>query len=195
MYSITYSALSKPQEPPVNSAEYYQMTQQEGIGNTSSNVQQSAVPPHIQGPAPGFDALRDRFKSGSVAEAINPMLDIHRQQQSNRSNSGLSSLRDQYMSRAKESTQSQEETFSQRIQNVSRITAVESQSQQHQKEIPNVPQIPQRDESQAQSESMDDQAISSEDAVAEGGSSSGASPLENDANLTATTAISVPSSN
>ncbi|CAF4531035.1 unnamed protein product, partial [Rotaria magnacalcarata] len=80
----------------------------------------TAGPPHIQGPAPGFGALRERFKGVSVSESTDPIHDIRRQQQqqSNAGSSSLGSLRDQYVNRAKESTQSQEESFSQRIQSV-----------------------------------------------------------------------------
>ncbi|CAM4896369.1 unnamed protein product [Rotaria socialis] len=182
--SMTYSALPKPQEPPVNSVEYYKMMQQGNVNSTSSNVQQTAAPPHIQGPAPGFGALRERFKGGSVSESTDPIQDIRRQQQqSNAGNSSLGSLRDQYVNRAKESTQSQEESFSQRIQSVSRSTVASNQSAQHQQPITLVQNIPQQEELEVQSESVDDQVISSEGAVAEGGSSDGASPIENDTNL------------
>jgi len=201
IHAMTYSALPKPQEPPVNSVEYYQMMQQGSVSNTSSNTQQSVAPPHIQGPAPGFGALRDRFKSGSVSESTNSVQDIRGQQQSNTGNTGLSSLRDQYINRAKGSTQTQEESFSQRIQTVSRSIGGEDpfqQQKQQQQQTPHAPrptpQISQQEESQVQSQSVDDQAASSEGAVAEGGSSSGASSLENDATLTATTATSAPSS-
>jgi len=184
---MTYSSLPKSQEPPVNSAEYYQMMQQASASNTSSNVQQMAAPPHIQGPAPGFGALRNRFKGESVTESINPMQEIRRQQQSSVGNNSLTSLRDQYMNRAKESVQFQEESFSQRIQHVSRSIAGEDQpQQQHQQQQQYQPsQVSQQEESQVQSQSVDDQAGSSEGAVAEGGSSSCASSLDNDATLTA----------
>ncbi|CAF3453998.1 unnamed protein product [Rotaria sp. Silwood1] len=185
-HSMTYSALPKANEPPVNSAEYYQMLQQGNLSNTSSNVQHSAAPLHIQGPPPGFDALRNRFKSGSVSESINPIQDIRQQHQSNTGNSSLLSLRDQYMNRAKESAQTQEESFSQRIQTVSRSTVMTGQSSQNQKQTSSVLQVSQQDEPQLQSQSISDQGVSSEGAVAEGGSSSGASPFENDANLTTT---------
>jgi hypothetical protein len=201
--SITYSALPKPQEPPVNSAEYYQLMQGGNTSNTSSNIQQPTAPPHIQGPAPGFGALRDRFKSGSTSESTNPIQDIRRQQLSNTNNSGLSSLRDQYINRAKESTQTQEESFSQRIQHVSRsIVGGENQpqpkpqQQQTPPTPPSTPQVPQQQEdSPVQSQSVDDQAASSEGAVADGGSSSGASPLESDAPLAATAATPATSLN
>jgi len=176
----------------VNSAAYYQMLQQGSADSTSSNVQQSAAPPHIQGPAPGFGALRDRFKSGSVSESTNLIQDLRRQQQSNTSSSGLSSLRDQYVNRARGSIPSQEESFSQRIQHVSRSIVGEDPFQPRKQQIPSTPpstpQIPQQDESPVQSQSIDDQAVSSEGAVAEGGSSSGASSLENETTLTATAA-------
>jgi len=202
IHAMTYSALPKPQEPPVNSAEYYQMMQQGSTSNTS-HIEQSAAPPHIQGPAPGFGALRDRFKSGSVSENPNSIQDIRRQQQSNTSSSGLSSLRNLYIIRAKESIQTQEESFSQRIQTVSRSIAGEDpfQQQKQQQQTPSAPpptptpQISQQEESQVQSQSVDDQAASSEGAVAEGGSSSGASSLENETTITETDATPAPSSN
>jgi hypothetical protein len=186
-YSMTYSALPKSQEPPVNSAAYFEMLQQGSGSNTSSNIQQSIAPPHIQGPAPGFGALRDRFKTGSVSESTNTTQDTRRQQQ--QSNTGLSSLRDQYVNRAKESTQHQEESFSQRIHSVSQTISGGSEYQPHQylqhqqtpPAPPSTPQIPQQEELQVQSQSVDDQPISSEGAVAESGSSSGASSLEKDA--------------
>ncbi|CAF2104013.1 unnamed protein product [Rotaria magnacalcarata] len=189
--SMTYSALPKPQEPPVNSVEYYKMMQQGNVNSTSSNVQQTAGPPHIQGPAPGFGALRERFKGVSVSESTDPIHDIRRQQQqqSNAGSSSLGSLRDQYVNRAKESTQSQEESFSQRIQSVSRSTVASNQSAQHQQPITLVQHIPQEEELQVQSQSVDDQVISSDGAVAEGGSSSGASPIDNDTNLVTAEAI------
>jgi hypothetical protein len=203
IHAMTYSALPKPQEPPVNSAEYYQLMQGGNTSNTSSNIQQPTAPPHIQGPAPGFGALRDRFKSGSTSESTNPIQDIRRQQLSNTNNSGLSSLRDQYINRAKESTQIQEESFSQRIQHVSRsIVGGENQpqpkpqQQQTPPAPPSTPQVPQQQEdSPVQSQSVDDQAASSEGAVADGGSSSGASPLESDAPLAATAATPATSLN
>jgi hypothetical protein len=188
-YSMTYSALPKPHEPPVNSAEYYQMMQQGSTSNASSNVQQSAAPPHIQGPAPGFGALRDRFKTGSFSEGTSPIQDIRRQQQSDTGNSGLSSLRDQYVNRAKESTQSQEASFSQRIQSVSRSIVGEDQPrEQHQTPAapPSTPQIPQQEESYVQSQSTDDQVALSEAVVAEDGSSLGVSSLEHDNTVTDT---------
>jgi len=169
------------------------MMQQASASNTSSNVQQMAAPPHIQGPAPGFGALRNRFKGESVTESINPMQEIRRQQQSSVGNNSLTSLRDQYMNRAKESVQFQEESFSQRIQHVSRSIAGEDQpqqqhqhqQQQQQQQQYQPSQVSQQEESQVQSQSVDDQAGSSEGAVAEGGSSSCASSLDNDATLTA----------
>ncbi|CAF5180932.1 unnamed protein product, partial [Rotaria magnacalcarata] len=97
--------------------------------------------------------------------------------------------RDQYVNRAKESTQSQEESFSQRIQSVSRSTVASNQSAQHQQPITLVQHIPQEEELQVQSQSVDDQVISSDGAAAEGGSSSGASPIDNDTNLVTAEAI------
>ena len=196
-YSMTYSSLPKPQEPPVNSTAYFEMLQQASGGNTSSNIQQPVAPPHIQGPAPGFGALRDRFKTGSVSENTpNPIQDIRRQQQQQQSNTGLSSLRDQYVNRATESSQHQEESFSQRIQSVSQSFGSTNQSQQQLQDQqtppapPPTPQMPQQEELQVQSQSVDDQPASSEGAVADGSSSSGASSLEKDATVTATATTS-----
>jgi hypothetical protein len=191
-YSMTYSSLPKPQEPPVNSAAYFEMLQHGSGSNTSANPQQSAAPPHIQGPAPGFGALRDRFKSGSLSESTNPAQDIRRQQQSNTDNSGLSSLRDHYVTQAKVSSTFQEESFSQRIQNVSQSFGNENQSQQQLQHPqtppapPSTPLNPYQEEPQIQSQSIDDQPVSSEGAVADGASSSGASSLEKDAAATET---------
>ena len=219
VHSMTYSALPKPQEPPVNSAAYFELLQQGSPSATPSAIQQSAAtPPHIQGPAPGFGALRDRFKAVSVSDDTNSAQDTRRQQ-SSASGSGLSSLRNQYINRAQESTQTQEESFSQRIQHVSRTIAGEDpaqhrqqqQQQQHQQQQQQQPQPQQetaaaaplpppatpenlpQEEPQAQSQSVDDQAASSEGAVADGGSSSGASSLEND--NTSTTPAAAPASN
>lgn len=192
-HTMTYSALPKPQEPPVNSAEYFRMLQAGNISSTPANIQAAAAPPHIQGPAPGFGALRDRFKAGSFSESSNAPQDPRRQQlQSNPTGSGLSSLRDQYMNRAKESLQSQEESLSQRIQHVSRSIVggdlpAPAPTQQYQAPPAplSTPQVSQPEESPVASQSVDDHVASSEGAVADGGSSSGASPLDNDEPSTA----------
>ena len=213
--SVTYSALPKPQEPPVNSAAYFELLQQGNPSIASAASQPSAAtPPHIQGPAPGFGALRDRFKGVSVSDDTNSAQNTHRSQPS-AGGSGLSSLRNQYMNRAQESTQSQEESFSQRIQHVSRTIAGEdpAQNRQQQQQQPSPPQQqqqqsapppqpspsqaepenPPQEEPQAQSQSVDDQAASSEGAIADGASLSGASSLEND--NTSTTPAAEPASN
>ena len=186
-YSITYSALPKPNEPPVNSAEYFRLMQQGGADNAPSHAQQPATPPHIQGPAPGFGALRDRFKTGSFSEGTNSPQDTRSQAKGNPTNSSLSSLRDQYVNRAKEAAQVQEESFSQRVQNVSRSIVGEERSQAQPASSPQAP--PPQEESHAlaptvdeqpASRSIEEQAASSEGALADGGSSSNASSLEND---------------
>src|ERR1700722_6619157 len=61
--SMTYSALPKSSEPPVNSIEYYQMQMQQQDGNPFTNIQQAAAPPHVRHTPTGFGALRDRFKT------------------------------------------------------------------------------------------------------------------------------------
>ena len=191
--TMTYSALPKPQEPPVNSAEYFQLLQQGNLNSTSSNIQQSATPPHIQGPAPGFNALRERFKSDSTAENTSQLQNFRREHQSNPGNSGLSSLRNQYITQAKELSETHEESFSQKIQTVSRTIGGQEQSQQQESSSHHVTFTEQQqpeEELQTQNQSVDEQAISSEDALADGGSSSGASPLENDANTLANTETS-----
>ena len=91
----TYSALPKPHEPPVNSVEYYQMLQQNGI--SFNNLQQAIAPAHIQHTQ---TTLRDRFKTGSLSE------DFHRPAQPAHVSGGighsLSSIRNQYMTQTKE---------------------------------------------------------------------------------------------
>lgn len=176
-YVMTYSALPKAGEPPVNSTAYFEMLEQQNPGATSSYSPSAAAPPHFQGPPPGFGALRDRFKTASISDNTDSPQGAR---QSSISGSGLSSLRDQYINRAKESTETREESFSERVQNVSRTIAGESPKQQQQQYSPPAPTYTQ-EESQVQSQSVDDQGVSSEGAVAEGASSSGASSLENDA--------------
>ena len=136
--TMTYSALpSTPQEPPVNSAAYFQMLEQQGVIAPSSISQSPAAPPHFQGPPPGFGALRDRFKTTSISDETTSSQNTGRSEQSNVGGSGLSSLRNQYMNRAKETTENREESFSQRVQNVSRTIAGEqprSQPQQQQQQ-------------------------------------------------------------
>lgn len=183
-YSMTYSSLPKPQEPPVNSSAYYEMLER-GSSQDTSSIQQAGAPPHIQGPAPGFGALRDRFKSGSISEsATNTQQDIRRPQNSG---SGLSSLRDQYMNRAQESTQVPSESLSQRVQQVSRTIVGEepsrTQAQPVQAAAASEPYP--SEESHGQSQSVDDQGPSSEGALADGSSLSGASSLENDTTVNA----------
>ena len=176
---MTYSALPKSVEPPVNSTAYFEMLEQQNPGATSLYSPSAAAPPHFQGPPPGFGALRDRFKTTSISDNTDSPQETRRSIQSNISGSGLSSLRDQYINRAKELTETREESFSERVQNVSRTIAGESPKQQQQQYSPPA-QTYVQEESQVQSQSVDDQGVSSEGAVAEGASSSGASSLEND---------------
>jgi hypothetical protein len=186
-YSITYSALPKvTQEPPVNSAAYFEMLQKGNNDRASSNVQQPAAPPHMQGPAPGFGALRDRFKTGSFSENADASHDVRRTQPNNAGSSSLSSLRDQFVNRAKDTNQMQEESFSQRIQHVSRSIIGEDPVQLVSPAPP--PQTYQQEESHVQSQSVDEQGVSSEGALADGSSLSGASSLENDTTLNVTPA-------
>ena len=195
-YAITYSALPKPNEPPVNSAEYFRLMQQGGGDSAPSTASQPAAPPHMQGPAPGFGALRDRFKTGSFSEGTNSPQDTRSQAKGNPTNSSLSSLRDQYVNRAKEAVQVQEESFSQRVQNVSRSIVGEERSQAQPVSTPQ-PSRPQEEshapaqpvDEQPASRSIEEQAASSEGALADGGSSSGASSLENDPTHNAAAAV------
>jgi hypothetical protein len=121
---MTYSSLPQNREPPVNSVEYYQM--QQLSGNPFTNIQQAAAPAHIQHSPTGFGAIRDRFKTGSLSDDFNrPQQVVNRQppppqqqQQQNPTGSSLSSIRNQYMNRAKQS--SQDELPSPPIQNISR---------------------------------------------------------------------------
>jgi len=124
---MTYSSLPQNREPPVNSVEYYQM--QQLSGNPFTNIQQAAAPAHIQHSPTGFGAIRDRFKTGSLSDDFNrpqqvvnrqppPQQQQQQQQQQNPTGSSLSSIRNQYMNRAKQS--SQDELPSPPIQNISR---------------------------------------------------------------------------
>jgi hypothetical protein len=188
--SVTYSALPQTREPPVNSLEYYQMQQQSG--NPFTNIQQAAAPPHIQHvqTPTGFGALRDRFKTGSLSDDFNrPQQVVNRQppppapqqQQQNTVGSSLSSLRNQYINRAKQS--SIDELPAQPIQNISRTIIGEDIPQQkpQQKAAPiqqpaptsqvmpkqqpaPASQVPQQEqeEPQTQNETVEQQAPSSE---------------------------------
>ena len=111
--TMTYSALPKPHEPPVNSAEYYQMQMQRQGGTPFTNIQHAAAPPHIQHSPTGFGTLRDRFKKGSLPDEYGPTHVIHRQEQQPTSTAGgnsLSSLRNQYMTQTKQSTHNKPQT-------------------------------------------------------------------------------------
>jgi len=188
-HSMTYSALPKPHEPPVNSVEYYQM--QQLYGNPFTNIQQAAAPPHIQHTPTGFGGLRDRYKSGSLSEEFTRPQPIQRQQQqqprqrqaSTDGGSTLSSLRNQYMNRTKET--SQDELPTQQAYNISRTIVGEDIIEQKrtqqpplqmqpppqvlQKQQQSAPQAPpqqqqafEQEQSQAQDENIDQQASSSE---------------------------------
>jgi hypothetical protein len=144
--SVTYSALPKSHEPPVNSLEYYQM--QQLSGSPFTNIQQAAAPIHIQhspySPT-GLNALRDRFKTGSLSDDYNRPQVVnrqappppqqrqqqqqqHHQQQGTGGGNSLSSLRNQYAARAKESSQS--ELPPQPVQNIPRTIVGEDIPQQ-----------------------------------------------------------------
>ena len=137
--SMTYSALPKAHEPPVNSLEYYQI--QQLTGNPFTNIQQAAAPAHIQhspySPT-GLSGLRDRFKTGSLSDDYNrpqvvnrqapPPQQQQQQQQGSGAGNSLSSLRNQYANRARESSQS--ELPPQPVQNISRTIVGEDIPQQ-----------------------------------------------------------------
>ena len=178
-YSMTYSALPKSSEPPVNSAAYYAMLEQGGAHDDAPSSSQAGAPPHIQGPAPGFGALRDRFKGASLSDNADQQQQQSDPRRSHGGGSGLSSLRDQYINRASETGQVQSESFSQRVQNVSRTIVGEEPLRSQ------APPAPPSEESHGQSQSVDDQGPSSEGALADGSSLSGASSLENDATINA----------
>ncbi|CAF3739244.1 unnamed protein product [Rotaria sp. Silwood1] len=139
-HSMTYSALPKPHEPPVNSLEYYQMQMQQQGGSPFTNIQQAAAPAHIQHTPTGFGALRDRFKRGSIPDEFNQPQIIHRQQQQQQQQStsmtnggnNLSSLRDHYMSQAKQATYNGLPT--QQVQHISRTIIGEDTPQQKQQQ-------------------------------------------------------------
>jgi hypothetical protein len=196
---MTYSSLPQTREPPVNSVEYYQMQQQSG--NPFTNIQQAAAPAHIQHNPTGFGALRDRFKPGSLSDDFNrpqqvvnrqppPPQQQQQQQQQNSTGSSLSSIRNQYMNRAKQSSQD-ELPSPPPIQNISRtivgedipkqkpapqqapqqqpapVSQVFQQqpapvSQAPQQETAPVSQTPQQEQSQTQNENVNQEAPSSE---------------------------------
>ena len=123
---MTYSALPKPVEPPVNSLEYYQMQLQQGR-DPFANIQQAAAPAHIQHSPTGLGGIRDRFQLGSLSDDFNRPQVVNRQppsppqqqqQQGGAGGSNLSSLRNQFINRAKESLQ--DELPAQPVQNISR---------------------------------------------------------------------------
>jgi len=208
--SITYSALPKPQEPPVNSVEYYQMQLQQQGGNPFTNIQQAAAPAHIQHSPAGLGALRDRFKTGSLSDDFNRPQVINRQppppqqqkQQQQQQQlppqtggSSLSSIRNQYINLAKESVQ--DKLPSPPVQNISRTIVGEDipqkkpqqqQQQQTASQAPQqqqqqtAPQAPQQEQSQTQNENVDQQAPPSEVASPP--------PATNDTNSTAAEGVS-----
>ena len=123
--SVTYSKLPKPVEPPVNSAEFYQMQMQQGK-DPFANIQQAVAPAHIQHSPMGIGGLHDRFKTGSLSDDFNRPQVVNRQppsppqqqQQGGAGGNTLSSLRNQFINRAKESLQT--ELPAQQVQNISR---------------------------------------------------------------------------
>ncbi|CAF0971938.1 unnamed protein product [Rotaria sordida] len=139
--TMTYSALPKPHEPPVNSVEYYQMQMQQQGGNPFTNIQQAAAPAHIQHSPTDFGALRDRFKLGSASDDFNQTQVIQRQQQQQQQQqstamtnggSNLSSLRNQYMNQAKQAVYS--EPYTQQVQSISRTILGEDIPRQQQQQ-------------------------------------------------------------
>lgn len=122
--SMTYSNLPKAVEPPVNSAEYYQMQLAQGK-DPFANVQQAVAPAHIQHSPMNIGGFHDRFKTGSLSDDFNRPQVVNRQppsppqqQQGGAGGNTLSSLRNQYVNRAKESLQT--ELPAQPVQNISR---------------------------------------------------------------------------
>jgi hypothetical protein len=165
--SITYSALPKPQEPPVNSVEYYQMQLQQQGGNPFTNIQQAAAPAHIQHTPTGLGALRDRFKTGSLSDDFNrpqvinrqpppPQQQKQQQQQQQQQlppqtgGSSLSSIRNQYINLAKESVQ--DKLPSQPVQNISRTIVGEDipQKKPPQQQQQTASQAPQQQQTASQ---------------------------------------------
>lgn len=192
-YSMTYSALPKSSEPPVNSAAYYEMLESGGLHEDTSSSHQAGAPPHIQGPAPGFGALRDRFKAGLSLDSDQQEHQQYDSRRSQGNGSGLSSLRDQYINRASETGQNQTESFSQRVQSVSRTivggeplrTAAPATVSPPAPTPVAEPESSPIDEPHGQSQSVDDQGPSSEGALADGSSLSGASSLDHEATINA----------
>lgn len=178
-YTITYSSLPQPTEPPINSAAYYEMLEKEGNLQSSPN-NQSGAPQHIQGPAPGFGALRDRFKF-KTSESDDATKQERQFYHSNSGNSSLSMLRDQYVNRAQDASQTQDNSFSQRVQTVTRTVITETHSTTPDDTVTKVEEY--QEEVQTQSQSTDDHAVTSEAAVADGNSVSGASSLEQDTTI------------
>lgn len=102
--TVTYSALPKPREPPVNSAEYYQMQMQQFGGQGIPNIQQAAAPAHIQHHSPLPSSGQERFRLGSLSDHLPPVqYQSPPQSPTKGAGNSLSSLRDQYMHQTKES--------------------------------------------------------------------------------------------
>jgi len=182
--SMTYSALPKALEPPVNSVEYYQMQLQQQGGNPFTNIQQTAAPAHIQHTPMNLGGLRDRFKTGSFSDDYNrPQVVNHhqppppqqQQQQASAGGSNLSSLRNQFVNRAKES--SQDELPAQPTQTISRTIMGEDtveqkpasqappQQQQQQQQQPPAPvlQAPEKGQAATENETPNEQVSSTAD--------------------------------
>jgi len=104
--TVTYSALPKPREPPVNSAEYYQMQLLQTGGQGIPNIQQAAAPAHIQHHSPLPQGGQERFRLGSLPDHV-PAPAPAPQSPTKSSGNTLSSLRNQYMHQTKETSHEQ----------------------------------------------------------------------------------------
>ena len=69
MPTVTYSALPKSREPPVNSVEYYQMQMQQHGGQGYANIQQAAAPAHIQHAAESLGPILQQLRSTTTTTA------------------------------------------------------------------------------------------------------------------------------
>jgi hypothetical protein len=134
MPSMTYSALPKAREPPVNSVEYYQMQMQQHGAQGFSNIQQAAAPAHIQHASANSGVSNESFYTGSPFDPFpSSPNDVNRRAQQAQAatkpaGNTLTSLRDQYMYQAKESLQN--ELPSQSVQQISRTIVGEDTYQQ-----------------------------------------------------------------
>ncbi|CAF5021060.1 unnamed protein product, partial [Rotaria sp. Silwood1] len=138
MLSITYSALPKHLEPPVNTIEFYQMQKQQQPKNQFINVQQVVAPSHIQHAPARFSTLNDRFQTGSYSENMYQTTNIHenhkqQQQQTRTAENTMSSFRNQYTNKTQESEQY--EISTQEVRNISRTILGEDLPQQKKTQI------------------------------------------------------------